>query len=349
LSDRCRIIPDPEQGAILVLGTLRDLQLIERIMPEIDRAIVQVLIESVIVEVNLGSTTDFGIDMLQRQWTRNGVTGAGASTPSGSFAFPGKTPGNIIDPGKLGGLSLSRGLNYWLSFHGLDLDAAIHALGLSSNFKVLQTPMIQSSQNQKARVFIGETRPIITSTVTGVTTGNGQTVPVVSAISQYEIGVTLDIVPVITPGGLVMLDVSQSVEDVTGEVTIDSNQQPIIARRELSSNVSVRDGGVVVLGGLIRNDRTKTESKVPVLGDVPVLGTAFKQTTWRKNRSELVVLIRPTVMRSPEAAQEEAQKLREEFKGLEHLPADKLPSLPTDPETLTNKSRGAPLPPPKGW
>ncbi len=146
----------------------------------------------------------------------------------------------------------------------------------------------------------------------------------------------------ITPGGLVMLDVSQSVEDVTGEVRIDDNQQPIIARRERSSNGSVRGGGVVVLGGLIRNDRTKAES------NVPVPGIAFKQSAWHKNRSKLMVLIRPTVMRTPEAAQHEAQKLREDFKGLEHLPADTLPRLPTAAEKPTNKPRRAPLPSPEG-
>jgi general secretion pathway protein D len=112
--------------------------------------------------------------------------------------------------------------------------------------------------------------------------------------------------------------------------------------------VSVRDGGVAVLGGLIRNDRTKAESKVPVLGDVRLLGMAFRQSVWWKNRSELIVLIRPTVMRTPESAQHEAQKLREEFKGLWHLPSDKLLPLPTAPETPTNKPRRSSVPLPKG-
>jgi hypothetical protein len=114
-TEHCHI-PNLEQGTILVLGTAHDLPLIERTMPQIDRAIVQVLIKSVIVEVNLGNTTDLGIDILRREFMRNGVTGAGASTPTGSFRFTGKPPKNITDPGKLSGLSLSRGLDYWLTF-----------------------------------------------------------------------------------------------------------------------------------------------------------------------------------------------------------------------------------------
>jgi general secretion pathway protein D len=126
------------------------------------------------------------------------------------------------------------------------------------------------------------------------------------------------------------------------------NQSSGRISREPSSNVSVGDGGVVVLGGLIRNDRTKTESKVPVLGDVPVLGMAFKQSVWRKNRSDWIVLIRPTVMRTPEAAQAEAQKLREDFKGLDNLPPDKVPPVPAEPERPTNQPRPRPIPPTKG-
>ena len=347
LSDRARIIPDPEQGAILVLGTARDIALVERVMPAIDRPLVQVLIESVIVEVSLNNRTDLGVDLLQREFTRKGVTGAGASTPSGTFSFPGKTPKTITDPTKLSDVALTRGLSYWLTFRGLDLDAAIQAIASSSNFKVLQTPMIQSSQNQRAHVFIGETRPIVTSTVTGFRSATGESVPVVSAIQQYEIGVTLDIVPVITPGGLVMLEVSQAVEDVTGTVKIDNNEQPIVSRRELTSQVSVNDRGVIVLGGLVRNDRTKSENKVPVVGDLPLIGIPFRSTSWRNNRNELVVLIRPTVLRTADAAQEEAQKLRDEFKGLDNLPAEKLPPLPKEEEPPAKRRWFSPLKPPK--
>jgi general secretion pathway protein D len=348
LSDGARIIPDPEQGAILVLGTANDLTLIERIIPEIDRPIVQVLIESVIVEVNLGKHTAVGVEVLQREFTKKGVTGAGVWTPSGTFPFPGKTPATITDPTKLSDVPLTRGLNYWLTFGGLDLDAAVQAIATSSAFKLLQTPMIQSSQNEKAHVFIGETRPIITSTVTGFTSDTGESVPVVSAIEQFDIGITLDITPVITPGGLVMLDVSQAVEDVTGSVTIDDNEQPIIARRQLNSRVSVKDRGVVVLGGLIRNDRTKTESKVPFLGDLPLLGIPFLQTTWRNNRNELVVLIRPTVLRTADAAQTEAQKLREKVPGLEEVPAEKLPPLPKEEAPPEERHWYDGLKPPEG-
>ena len=163
---------------------------------------------------------------------------------------------------------------------------------------------------------------------------------------QFVVFFTLDITPNITPGGLVQLDVAQTVEDVTGSVTIDQNQQPIVARREFDSNISVHDGGVVVLGGLIKNNRTKSETKVPVLGDLPLLGHLFKQTVWNDGRNELIVLIRPRVLRTADLAQRAAQKLREEYKGLDNIPNDKLPPLPKEPEQPVKKPWYAPVQPP---
>lgn len=346
LSDRARIIPDSRQGSILALGTAHDLELVERIVPEIDLALAQVLIESVVVEVSLNNQTDFGINLIQRAFTEGGITGAGASTPLGTATNLFADPKTLTDPTKFGELGLSRGLTYFASFNKIDLDAVVQALASAANFKVLQTPIIQSSQNEKAHIFVGETRPIVTATQTGFTSGDS-TIPVRSSIEQFDIGITLDIIPNITPGGLVELEVAQAVEDVTGSVTIDGNEQPIVARRELDSTVSVRDQGVIVLGGLIRNNRVKVENKVPIVGDLPIFGHLFKQTSWRQQRTELVVLIRPTVLRNVDAAQEEAQKLRDRFKGLDYIPKDKLPPLPKAPEPPREKPWYAPFQPPK--
>lgn len=346
LSERARIFPDSRQGSVLLLGTSKDVELVERIVPQLDLALAQVLIESVIAEILLNDTTDFGVNILQREFNKKGITGAGASLPIGSSSNLFVKAGALTDPSKFSTLMLSRGLTYFASFDGLDLDAVVVALAQLSNFKVLQTPMIQSSQNQEAHIFIGETRPIVTATQTGFSSGD-ETIPVRSSIEQFDIGITLDIIPNITPGGLVELELSQAVEDVTGSVIIDGNEQPIVARRELSSIISVRDGGVIVLGGLIRNTKIKGESKVPIVGDWPILGHLFKQTRWENVRSELVVLLRPTVMRSAEAAELEARKKRDEFKGLDNIPKETLPPLPKEPEPKTQQPWYGPLVPPK--
>jgi general secretion pathway protein D len=347
LSERARVIPDPRQGSILALGTANDLKLLEAIIPELDLTLAQVLIESVIVEVTLDNSTEFGVNLLQRQWQEGSTKGGGISSPTGISSNLLQKLNFLRDPSTFAasGVPSLSGLTYFLELGGLDLDVIVRAFASGSRVKVLQKPTVQSSQNQPAHIFVGETRPIVTATQTGFSSGD-TTIPVRSSIEQFDIGVTLDITPNITPGGLVELQVEQSVEDVSGEVVIDGNLQPIVARRELTSLVSVQDQGVVALGGLIRNDKRKSESKVPVLGDLPILGMLFKQTRWQDNRIELIVLLRPTVLRSAAAAQVEAQKMREKFKGLDNIPKDVLPPLPKE-EAPEKRPWYAPFAPPK--
>jgi len=344
LSERARVIPDPRQGSILVIGSSEDLLLVENIIKEIDLTLAQVLIESVIVEVTMDQNTELGINILQREWQKDSNRGVGASIPSGSLSSNLLTKiTGFTDPTKFGGFSGLAGLTYMAELGGLDLDVIVRASAGSSNFKVLQKPIVQSSQNEPAHVFVGETRPIITATATGIDT----TSTTRSSIEQFDIGVTLDITPNITPGGLVELEVEQVVEDVTSSIIIEGNEQPIVARRELTSLVSVKDRGVVALGGLIKNTKRKSESKVPVIGDVPLLGLLFKQTRWENQRVELIVFLRPTVLRSTDAAQLEAQKMRDKFKGLDNIPTKDLPPLPKEPEPEKKQPWHAPFHPPK--
>jgi general secretion pathway protein D len=349
LSERARVIPDPRQGSILVLGTANDLDLVDRIVPEIDVTVAQVIIESVIVEVTMNNNTEFGINLLQREWQKGSNRGGGASLPSfGSNFAPTNLFGKVAkltDPGSFAGLAQFGGLTYFSELGGLDLDVIVRAVAGSDNFRILQKPILQSSQNEAAHIFVGETRPIVTATQTGFSTGD-TTIPVRSSIEQYDIGVSLDITPNITPGGQVELQVEQTIDDVSGTVVIDGNEQPIVARRELSSIVSVKDKGVVALGGLIKNRKEKTETKVPIIGDLPLLGLLFKQNKWQDNRIELIVFLRPTVLRSVDEAQTEAQKMREKFKGLNNIPSQDVPPLPKE-EKPEKKPWYAPFQPPK--
>jgi general secretion pathway protein D len=344
LSERARVIADPRQGSILVLGTASDLELVEMIIPEIDLALAQVMIESIIVEVTLDNNAEFGVNILQREWEKGSNKGGGASLPSVVATNALQKLAFLRDPQQFAasGLAGLGGLTYFLDLGGLDLDVIVRAVAGSSNFKVLQRPLLQSSQNEPAHIFVGETRPIITATQTSFTGDDALR----STIEQFDIGVTLDVTPNITPGGLVELEVEQTVEDVSGEVRVDNNLQPIVSRRELTSLVSVRDRGVVALGGLIKNGKTKTESKVPILGDIPLLSYAFKQTSWKDSRIELIVFLRPTVLRSADEAMKEAQKLRNKFKGLDNIPKQDVPALPEEPGPPEKKPWYAPLQPP---
>ena len=120
----------------------------------------------------------------------------------------------------------------------------------------------------------------------------------------------LDVTPFINPDGLVVMDINQEIDDVNGYTSIDGNQVPNTDKRTLSSEIAVRNQDTIMLGGFIRSDKTASRSGVPVLEDIPVLGALFSSRSNTKAREELVVLMRPTVMTTPEAAA--AQTLREE-------------------------------------
>ncbi|MCX7825091.1 MAG: hypothetical protein N2689_05990, partial [Verrucomicrobiae bacterium] len=217
----------------------------------------------------------------------------------------------------LGGSGLlAGGLTFFFSFFGDDLWAVIRALSGDDHFKVLQTPHLYTSNNQRARVFVGESRPFVTSTQ--------QTLDSNQMRSNYEnvdIGVGLEVTPLINPDGVVTLDIYQTVDDVKGFQPIDNNEVPILSRREAEAvAVTVKDGQIIVLGGLSTNKREKITNKVPVLGEIPLLGNVFKTTEWKETKVELVFFLRPKVIRTIEEAQRYTWSRVEKSKDLRTLP-----------------------------
>jgi general secretion pathway protein D len=157
-------------------------------------------------------------------------------------------------------------------------------------------------------LFVGETRPYPTGSSFGSIYGS------YNSIQQLQIGITLNVLPLINPDGLVVMDIRQRVQSVGGEVNI-ANVGPVPSTidREANAKVSVRDRETVVLGGFISSDKRKSASGVPFLKDIPILGNFFRSTTKSEARTELMILIRPTVLPSPQdaalAAVEEKRKM----------------------------------------
>ncbi|NBX35061.1 type II secretory pathway, component PulD, partial [bacterium] len=149
-------------------------------------------------------------------------------------------------------------------------------------------PAVTTTHNKEATIFVGESRPVITGSTTAATTGQ-----VTSTVSQRDIGISLKVLPLIGKDGSVQLQVTQQVEDILGEVTLDGNQQPIIGRRQTDSFVSARSGEVVVLGGLQRRQQTKQTNR---LGPIPFLGDLLGSSKDNDQRTELVIFLRPVVL-----------------------------------------------------
>ena len=192
---------------------------------------------------------------------------------------------------------------------GANANVVLSALSTISNVKVLSSPDVLVLNNQKAHLQVGDEVPVATqSAVSTVTAG----APVVNSISYTDTGVILDVTPRVNSSGLVLLDVSQEVSAVS-PTTSSSLNSPTIQERRVNSSIAVQDGQTIALAGLIQTSVTKSDTGIPVLGDIPYLGNLFKTHSVTKARTELVLLLTPHVIRNPETARAITDELRLKF------------------------------------
>jgi general secretion pathway protein D len=303
---QAKIIADQRSNSLLVFATAADMERIKAVVAKLDVLLAQVLIEAIIMDVHLGNSLSYGVSAAQRPktWQQNpSVTTAGLMNNNQPFY-------NFLSQVASNGLgnfttTPANNLSYFGNIGG-NWDLAIQAAAADNNATVIQRPRIQTSQAKAASFFVGNTVPYVTGTFFGSGYNGGNS----SQYSQLSVGVALDVTPFINPDGLVVMDINQEIDDVAGYTTIDGNQVPNTDKRTLSSEIAVRDRDTIILGGFIRSDKSKTRTGVPLLQDIPILGALFSSRSNSKNREELIVLMRPTVLKTPELAS--AQTLREE-------------------------------------
>jgi len=196
------------------------------------------------------------------------------------------------------------GLSYYLTFFNLNVDAVIRLAATSRDARILSTPVILTTDNTEAKIIVGESRPIVTSTSSS-TVGDRT----VSSYQYRDIGINLTVTPRINPQRFVVMEISQSADNVGGDVEIDGNRVPIITRREMQASIAVRSRSTIVLGGLVSTDQSSRTTKVPLLGDIPILGRLFRSDSTEDARTELLVLITPYVLMTPDEARSESARL----------------------------------------
>lgn len=299
---QAKIIADARANSLLVFATRADMERIKAVVSKLDVLLAQVLIESAIMDVSLNKGWNFGVSVAQNPKTINGsnpkVTTAGGVNNGQSFLeFLNNNVNGITNATGVFGNSLPNGLSYFGNI-GPTFDVAVQAAANDNSVTVIQRPRIQTSQAKPAQFFVGSTVPYITGTTygTGINGGNS------SSYSQLSVGVELDITPFINPDGLVVMDINQEIDDISGSTTIDGNAVPNTDKRTLSSEIAVRDKDTVMLGGFIRSGRTKSRQGIPLLQDIPLLGALFSSRSDSHDRQELIVLMRPTVLKTPELA-----------------------------------------------
>jgi general secretion pathway protein D len=287
--ENANIVPDERSNKLLIFANKRDMEMITNIVAKVDVLLAQVLIEAVILEVSLGDTLNYGVSAAQRgkQFTPN-FFGAGAMN-NGQALFSGLTNFPTSSPS---------GFTYAGTF-GNSFDVAIQALATDRKANVISRPRIQTSHAIPGNIFVGETRPY----VTGFSDYSfGTSLSTRSTVQERTIGLNLAVTPFITPDGLVVMELQQQFDSFKGNLEIEGNPYPLVDSRSVDSMLTVRNGDLIMMGGFITDSRSKTKSGVPLLKDIPGLGALFRSTSQESTRTELIILMKATVLETPEQA-----------------------------------------------
>lgn len=323
---------------------------IEAAIKRLDVTPLQVQIETRILEVQLTGDFSFGV-----QWYLQGLTGSTTTTDAN-----GNKTITIGEPYRHRQVALGQGGSayggepFFYSFLNSDLQVALRAAETNGNVKTLSAPSLVVMNNQVAHIQSGDQIPVNQTFFTAGlgTTGNGESPATVGQVSYINTGVILDVQPRINPGGLVYLNIKQQVS-VPG--TKDQNGNFTIQQREIATQVGVQSGQTVLLGGLIKQDESSTDTGIPGLNRVPVFGRLFGTTSRARNRSELIVLITPRVIGSSDDAKRVTDEYQSKFESLAPLIAHRtaqpaahtsasdvpLPTPPSTPEQLNQQAETA--------
>jgi general secretion pathway protein D len=311
LFGQTKIIADERTNSLLVFANDEDMKMIKKIIKQLDVVLAQVLIEAIILEVNLTDGKNFNFSILQNQSTRGQFTGAGGSQNLGaasSFLSGTGSGTNGAASGATSSIlpSLPSGFSYFAKY-GNDFNAVLEAVASDSRISVLSRPQIQTSHAVEAELFIGNTVPYVTGTMNyGYSTG-----PSVN-YQQMEVGIRLRVLPLINPDGLVVMDIDQEIEQLGPSVAIPgAGNVPTTTKRDAGAKVAVMSGETVILGGFISASRSLDHSGVPWLMNIPLLGNLFKSSAAQNTRTELIVLMRPTVLGDPQIAARAATQQRD--------------------------------------
>jgi general secretion pathway protein D len=284
LSEETYFEADPNTNSLLCMTSSKNYEKIKPIIEELDKPVGQVLIKILFAELTHSDSVDWGTEFSML----NLRSGGGSTETIQVFGRPPTltTPGGI--PGSTG-LSVR-------TIEG-DLDITLHALQETGRLNVLSRPYVLTRNNQLATITVAEEVPI----PTGSTTVAGQTQTTIDYRS--DIGIVLDVTPSINPEGVVNMVVSPQITTRTGDtVTVSETlQAETFVTRSAETRVAVRDGQTIVIGGLIEDQLTDTIKKVPLLGDVPLLGELFKRTVKTKKKTELLIFLTPHVAQEPQA------------------------------------------------
>jgi len=301
---KTKIIGDPSANSIIVIGPPDSRQKAAQLLDMLDVRPRQVYIAAVIGELNLADEMEFGFSYFLKYVSNGAGTGAAGALINPLSLDPGGVLGgsNLPTPADLIRPQLFQNLQ-GLTIYGTIADAVdvyARALEKTGKFKVLSRPVIYTTNNKKAVISSGEQIPFVSSTLASSTITTQNSTGITSNITYKDVLLKLEVLPLINANKDVTLVIVQTKNDVLGFENLGGNRTPIIGSQELTTTVTVPNGGTVVLGGLIVERMDTGDSGLPFLMRIPLLGYLFKQTSRKVQRRELLVLLQPTVVESNE-------------------------------------------------
>ena len=292
---------DEATNSVLITADVDTMDTMLSIIESLDIRRAQVLVEAIIVELSSGNDKALGIEWMYR----SDDAGFGASTNAGAISKVGAAaldleengssvdsltklaggvasiPGQIFGVGRLGGST--------------DFVAVLKMLQTNDSSNILSTPNLLTTDNTEASILVGEQVPFKTGSYSGTTTGDstsGFSSPF-TTINREDVGIKLQVTPHVNEGDSIVLDIEQEISSVVR----NTEDGPVTSKREVKTQILSADGQTVVLGGLIKDDVLSSDSRLPVLGSIPVLGHAFRSQTSKKVKTNLLIFIRPTIVR----------------------------------------------------
>jgi general secretion pathway protein D len=314
------ITPDSATNSLIIMASPEDYYTLVQVIQKLDRRPKQVFVEAMIVEVSINKTLELGT-----KWRAAAIEDGKPVVIGGVGTIDASAVQNIISG--LAGLTVG-GVTNFLTIPVTQADGStvnLSAPGFAALFRmaefrdainVLSTPHILTSNNKEAEIIVGENVPFLSQFERGATTTNQ---PLLQSIERKDVGITLRIKPQISEGGYIKLDIYQEISSVAPTTQTGGIQAAdiITTKRSARTSVVVKDKQTVVIGGLIQEKEIINISKVPLLGDIPILGWLFKFTSKQKQKTNLIVYLTPTIIKELDELDELKREREDKFKGIQ--------------------------------
>ena len=319
---------DAATNSLIITAPDPQYRQLRAVIDKLDARRAQVFVESLIAEVSVDKAAEFGV-----QW--QGALGKSGDSLIGllgsNFGSGGSNIINLATGAASSTVAPSRGLNVG----ALKQTNGVYVLGFLARFleesgsgNVLSTPNLLTLDNEEAKIVIGQNVPFVTGQFTNTGAGSGSSVNPFQTIERKDVGLTLKVKPQISENGTVKLAIYQEVSSVQAS-TLNASNGPTTNKRTIESNVLVDDGAIVVLGGLLQDEYSGSQEKVPGLGDVSFFGNLFKSETRSRKKTNLMVFLRPVVVRDAAAtdrlSMDRYDQMRSGLKEAQPLPNQVLP------------------------